>query len=141
MTKINAIWLKEFRTFWFSFIAYIVIAVFIGTTGWLYFRTLFVMNDANLTGFFAALQPYLVDGYFVNDANTASTQAYELLNLRAGYQVNIGDHWSVAPYVGFNNLANQNYIGTARLNALGGRYFEPAPTFNTYAGIAVIARL
>ncbi|HSQ01465.1 MAG TPA: TonB-dependent receptor [Candidatus Dormibacteraeota bacterium] len=92
-------------------------------------------------GFFAALQAYLVDGYFVNDANTASTQAYELLNLRAGYQVNLGDHWSVAPYVGFNNLANQNYIGTVRLNALGGRYFEPAPTFNTYAGIAVIARL
>ena len=92
-------------------------------------------------GFFAAVQAYLVDGYFVNDANTASTSAYELLNLRAGYQLNIGDHWSVAPYVGFNNLANQDYIGTVRINALGGRYFEPAPTFNTYAGIAVIARL
>lgn len=92
-------------------------------------------------GIFAAVEAYLVDGYFVNDANTASTSAYELLNLRLGYQVDIGDHWSVAPYVGFNNLANQSYIGTARLNALGGRYFEPAPTFNSYAGIAVIARL
>ena len=55
MTKINAIWRKEFHTFWYSFIAYIVIAVFIGTTSWLYFRTFFVMNDANLTGFFGAL--------------------------------------------------------------------------------------
>jgi len=44
-------------------------------------------------------------------------------------------------YVGINNLASQNYIGTVRLNALGGRYFEPAPTLNSYAGIAVIARL
>lgn len=92
-------------------------------------------------GFFAAADAYLVDGYFVNDANTASTAAYELLNLRFGYQVDFTEHWSVAPYVGFNNLANQNYAGTVRLNALGARYFEPAPTFNTYAGIALIARL
>ena len=92
-------------------------------------------------GFFAALEAFLVDGYPVNDANTSSTSAYELVNLRAGYQVNFGDHWSVAPYVGINNLASQNYIGTVRINALGGRYFEPAPTLNIYAGIAVIARL
>lgn len=92
-------------------------------------------------GFFASLDAYLVDGYFVNDANTARAAAYELLNLRCGYQVNLTEHWSVAPYVGFNNLANQNYAGTVRLNALGGRYFEPAPTFNTYAGIAIVAKL
>jgi iron complex outermembrane receptor protein len=92
-------------------------------------------------GFFAAVQAYLVDGYFVNDANTAKADAYELLNLRFGYEATIADHWTVAPYVGFNNLASQSYIGTARLNALGGRYFEPAPTFNAYAGIALIARL
>lgn len=92
-------------------------------------------------GFFAALEAFLVDGYFVNDANSASTSAYELVNLRVGYQADLGDHWSVAPFVGLNNLASQHYIGTTRLNALGGRYFEPAPTFNSYAGIAVIARL
>ena len=92
-------------------------------------------------GIFAALEAFLVDGYFVNDANTASTATYELVNLRLGYQATLGDHWTVAPFVGFNNLANQSYIGTARLNALGGRYFEPAPTFNSYAGIALIAHL
>ncbi len=92
-------------------------------------------------GFFAALEAFLVDGYPVNDANSASTRAYELVNLRAGYQVSFGDHWSVAPYVGINNLASQNYIGTVRINALGGRYFEPAPTLNSYAGIAIMARL
>jgi iron complex outermembrane receptor protein len=92
-------------------------------------------------GVFAALEAYLVGGYFVDDANTARASAYQLVNLRLGYQADLGDHWQVAPYVGFNNLANQSYVGTARLNALGGRYFEPAPTFNTYAGIAVIARL
>jgi hypothetical protein len=39
------------------------------------------------------------------------------------------------------NLADQTYIGTARLNAVGGRYYEPAPQFNVYGGIGVIARL
>ena len=92
-------------------------------------------------GIFAAVEAFLVDGYFVNDANSASTSTYELINLRVGYQADIGEHWSVAPYIGLNNLASQHYSGTTRLNALGGRYFEPAPTFNSYAGIAVIARL
>ncbi|MEO8604180.1 MAG: TonB-dependent receptor, partial [bacterium] len=38
------------------------------------------------SGFFAALEAFLVDGYFVNDPNTASTNAYQLVNVRAGYQ-------------------------------------------------------
>jgi iron complex outermembrane receptor protein len=37
-------------------------------------------------GLFAAVEAFLVDGYFVNDANTASTDSYALVNLRAGYQ-------------------------------------------------------
>lgn len=92
-------------------------------------------------GLFAALEATLVDGYFVNDANDASTNAYQLVNLRVGWNLALGAHWSVAPFVGLNNLASQNYSGTTRLNALGGRYFEPAPTINSYAGIAVTARL
>lgn len=92
-------------------------------------------------GLFAALEATLVDGYFVNDANDASTRAYQLVNLRVGWDLALGAHWSVAPFVGINNLASQNYSGTTRLNALGGRYFEPAPTLNSYAGIAVTARL
>jgi len=92
-------------------------------------------------GLFAAIEAFFVDGYFVNDANTASTDSYALINLRAGYEHTFFDHWTVAPFLGLGNLANQNYDGTVRLNALGGRYFEPAPTLNSYAGIAVIARL
>ena len=92
-------------------------------------------------GLFAALEATLVDGYFVNDANDASTNAYQLVNLRVGWDLALGAHWSVAPFVGINNLASQNYSGTTRLNALGGRYFEPAPTLNSYAGLAITARL
>ena len=97
------------------------------------------------SGLFAALEAFLVDGYFVDDANTASAGSYALVNLRAGYEYSFGDHWTVSPFVGLNNLTNANYVGTVRLNALGGpvagRFFEPAPEFNVYGGIGVIARL
>jgi iron complex outermembrane receptor protein len=92
-------------------------------------------------GLFAALEAFLVDGYFVDDANTASTDSYVLLNLRAGYEYSFGEHWTLAPFIGLNNLANQNYDGTVRINALRGRHFEPAPEFNVYGGVSVIARL
>ena len=29
------------------------------------------------------------------------------------------------------------YVGTVRINARGGRYFEPAPEFNVYAGLNI----
>lgn len=93
------------------------------------------------SGWFAAAEAFFVGSYFVNDQNTAKADSYVLLNLRAGYKHNFGDHWTVAPFIGFNNLTNTNYDGTVRLNALGGRYFEPAPEFNVYGGISVIARL
>ncbi len=109
-----------------------------GIPQWWIYQELFYQHES---GLFAAFEMSLVDGYFVNDANDASTAAYQLLNLRAGYQYDFGAHWSLAPYVGLNNLANQNYNGTTRLNAQGGRYFEPAPRFNVYGGIAVIARM
>jgi iron complex outermembrane receptor protein len=92
-------------------------------------------------GLFAAVEAFFVDGYFVDDANLNRTTSYALVNLRAGYEYNFGEHWTVAPFLGLNNLANVNYDGTVRLNAVNGRFFEPAPTFNVYGGLAVIARL
>jgi hypothetical protein len=37
------------------------------------------------------------------------------------------------PYVGINNLFNESYNSNIRINAFGGRYFEPAPERNIYA--------
>jgi iron complex outermembrane recepter protein len=35
-----------------------------------------------------------------------------------------------------NNLFDERYPGNVRINAFGGRYFEPAPDRNLYAGVA-----
>jgi iron complex outermembrane receptor protein len=92
------------------------------------------------SGLYAALEAFLVDGYFVDDANTARSPSYELVNLRAGFERLLG-RWSVEPFVGLNNLTDADYDGTVRLNAVGGRFFEPAPGFNVYGGVVVAVQL
>jgi ABC-2 type transport system permease protein len=44
---------REFRSFFNSPVAYIVIGVFLVVAGWLYFSTLFVAGQASLRGFFS----------------------------------------------------------------------------------------
>jgi len=73
---------------------------------------------------------------FADNGNTVSSDAYVLSNLRLGYRGCFGS-WEVSPFVGLDNLFDQDYIDNLRLNALGGRWFEPAPGFRAYGGISV----
>ena len=86
------------------------------------------------SGFYSAFNMYFVDDFFVNDANTEKNDAYTVLNLRMGYEWTLG-RGRISPFIGFNNITNEKYNGIVRLNALGGRFFEPAPTFNLYGGL------
>ena len=91
-------------------------------------------------GLFAAFEAFIVDGYFVDDANRNRSPSYALCNLRAGYERTFGN-WSLGPFVGLDNLADAHYDGRVRLNVQNGRFFEPAPTFNAYGGVAISAHL
>jgi iron complex outermembrane recepter protein len=84
----------------------------------------------------AALELFYLDTYFVDDANLARTPSYALLNLRLGWEYDSGP-WQLEPFLALNNLTDTYYDGTVRLNALGGRFFEPAPDFNLYGGLLV----
>ncbi|MEE8480965.1 MAG: ABC transporter permease subunit [Desulfobacterales bacterium] len=46
---------KEFRTYFVSPIAYIVISIFLLVTGWFFFTTFFLYDQANLRNFFSLL--------------------------------------------------------------------------------------
>jgi len=46
---------KEFRTYFVSPIAYIVISIFLMVTGWFFFTTFFLYNQTNLRNFFSLL--------------------------------------------------------------------------------------
>ncbi len=55
MTRVGAIWRKEFRDYWFSPIAYIVITVFLVLMNWLFFRGFYLLGEASMRGFFGLL--------------------------------------------------------------------------------------
>lgn len=87
-------------------------------------------------GWFAAADALYIDEQFGDNANTVVIDDYTLLNLRFGYETEIGN-LDVSPFVGIANVTDETYTANVRLNALGGRYFEPGPGRNGYAGVAL----
>jgi ABC-2 type transport system permease protein len=55
MRQVVRIFQKEFGAYFISPIAYIVIAIFLLVTGWFFFATFFLFNQANLRTFYALL--------------------------------------------------------------------------------------
>jgi iron complex outermembrane receptor protein len=44
----------------------------------------------------------------------------------------------VSPYFGINNLFDETYFANVRINVpFGGRFFEPGPERNVYAGVTM----
>ncbi len=83
MKNIKHIFRKEFKSYFISPIAYIVISVFLIIIGWLFFSTFFLEKQANLTKFFSLLPvtfafiiPAVTMRLFSEEINVGS---YELL--------------------------------------------------------------
>ena len=81
--NITHIFKREFKTYFISPIAYIVISLFLLIMGWLFFSTFFLMGQANMTRFFAMLPvtfsfiiPALTMRLFSEEINVGT---YELL--------------------------------------------------------------
>ncbi|HRH60695.1 MAG TPA: TonB-dependent receptor, partial [Chitinophagaceae bacterium] len=82
---------------------------------------------ANLTLNFTSQIP-------LNDGNTVSAKAYHLLQLKMGRTLYF-KKWNMNVFAGADNLLNEIYSLGNDLNALGGRYFNPAPKINFYGGV------
>jgi iron complex outermembrane receptor protein len=87
-------------------------------------------------GFSGTVETIYSGDLYANNANTVDVSSYTVVNLRLGYDFQNGN-WMIRPYVGLNNLFDEAYNSNIRINAFGGRYFEPAPTRNFYAGVVV----
>lgn len=55
MRQIHQIFKKEFKAYFITPVAYIVISIFLLVTGWFFFSTFFLYNQATLRGFFSLL--------------------------------------------------------------------------------------
>ncbi|MBW2698566.1 MAG: TonB-dependent receptor [Deltaproteobacteria bacterium] len=90
-------------------------------------------------GFFAGIQGRYVGTFYANDANTVEADSYGVVDLRAGWEIEIGS-WLLMPHVGVNNILDQTYDDNVRINATAGRYFEPAPEIEVYGGVTLAYR-
>jgi iron complex outermembrane receptor protein len=87
-------------------------------------------------GLFASVDALYVSSIYLDNANSAQTGGYTVANLRAGYSIDRGP-WNWSVFGGANNMLDESYNANVRINAFGGRYFEPAPDANFYAGASV----
>ena len=98
--------------------------------------TTFQLRYGKATGLQGALQGNLVGRLYANDSNEVVVDGYELINLRIGYIWNL-KRIQIQPYFGFNNILDAQYTDNVRINAFGGRFFEPAPGINGYGGVSL----
>lgn len=91
---------------------------------------------SHASGVYGIWDALFVDDFFVNNANTEMQDSYTVSNLRAGYRGRVG-RWELSPFVGISNLFDEDYNANVRVNAFGGRFFEPGPDRNLYGGLTV----
>ena len=84
-------------------------------------------------GWRASLAGQYVGAIAVNDANTAFAAAYPVFNATGGYAAQWGST-RLSLYLRLNNLLDRRYAGSIIVDDGNGRYFEPAPGRNVFAG-------
>jgi iron complex outermembrane recepter protein len=84
-------------------------------------------------GWQASLTGQYVSAIAVNDANTEFAAAYPVFDASGGYAAEVGSA-SLGVFLRLNNVLNRRYAGSIIVDDGNGRYFEPAPGFNVFAG-------
>jgi iron complex outermembrane receptor protein len=78
----------------------------------------------------------------LNDANSAYADSYNLLNLKASYNLKLTTAIQLVIFAGVNNVLDENYAASVLPNAIGfggnaPRYFYPGNPRNFYGGLTV----
>jgi iron complex outermembrane receptor protein len=85
-------------------------------------------------GWYSAIDLTYTGDQFADNDNTVNVDAYTLANWRLGADYQVGST-VISPFIGINNLSDEDYYSNIRINAFGGRYYEPAPGRNVYGGV------
>ena len=95
--------------------------------------TLFYQNKNGLN---IRLNNQFIGDLYVNDDNSVQDKSYFKSDLNMGYKWEL-NKLQLTPFLGINNLFDTMYNDNIRINAFGGRYYEPASGFNFYGGIRI----
>lgn len=80
------------------------------------------------------LQHRFTAEFYANDANTATEPAYQVTDLSMSYRLPF-NKTTLVPFFGINNIFDTQYSDNVRINAFGGRYYEPAAGINFFGGV------
>ena len=78
------------------------------------------------------------DAYFVDDANTISTDAYSLVDLNLSHVgIPLGTAL-VRPFFQISNLLDETYVSSVTINSSSGSYFDPGSGRSFQGGLNVL---
>lgn len=75
-----------------------------------------------------------MDAIPLRDDNTIYSDSYELVQFKAGFRTHILSDLELDLYFGMDNVLDEQYSRGYDINAFGGRYYQPAPGRNWFAG-------
>jgi iron complex outermembrane receptor protein len=74
-----------------------------------------------------------IGSFYADNTNSVEIKNFQKVQFQAQKTVSLS--WSEFDFfTGINNLLNTTYFDNIRLNAFGGRFYEPAPGRNFYLG-------
>jgi ABC-2 type transport system permease protein len=141
MRQVLHVFNKEFRVYFVSPIAYIVISIFLLVTGWFFFTTFFLFNQANLRNFFAMLPiifsfvvPAITMRLFSEELNIGSYET--LLTMPVTFvDVVVGKFLAAVAFVGASLIPTLSYPIT--VSCLG--QLDWGPVVGGYLGAMLLA--
>lgn len=91
----------------------------------------FARATGTLNAFWLRLSIDAVDDYYANNANTAESEGYTLLDIRGGIQNLLLGSVELRPYVEVSNVFDTQYNGSVSINAdpqdPSANFYEPGP--------------
>lgn len=145
MTTTLAVARREFRTFFNSPVAYIVLGVFLLVAGWMFFSTLFLAGQASLRGFFQlapvlfmVLAPAVTMRLFAEERKTGTLELLLTMPLK-DWELVAGKFLAALAMVAVGVLWTLPYpISIAALTAPGAN-FDWGPVVAGYLGLLLLA--
>ena len=92
-------------------------------------------RPAFAAGAWADVEMSRASSYLVDDTLNTRNAAWTTAAVRLGWSGNVKGQ-RLGPFVAVNNVFNRRYVSSVVINAIGGRYYEPAPGRNAYVGLS-----
>jgi iron complex outermembrane receptor protein len=73
---------------------------------------------------------------YANNSNTIKIDDFSTFNFKIGKELKLSRS-VFYPYLIISNVFNKEYFDNIRINAFGGRYYEPAPKRTIFGGVRI----